>query len=100
MAEKPEQEPGSGRFLPGNTGGAGRPKGARNKLGEAFLKALSTDFDEHGIDAIKTVREEDPSTYVKVVASLLPKEMKLEGDGEGGAILTEIAVTFVRPNGD
>jgi hypothetical protein len=28
---------------------AGRPKGARNKLGEAFLDALYDDFKVHGV---------------------------------------------------
>ena len=38
MAEKtkPAQD-ASGRLLPDNNGGPGRPKGSRNKLGEAFV---------------------------------------------------------------
>lgn len=72
------KDAGSGRFLPGNSGGPGRPKGSRNKLGEAFLTALSDDFDTHGVEAIQAARHEDPVAYVKVVASLLPKELKIE----------------------
>lgn len=65
-------------FQPGNPGGPGRPKGSRNKLGEAFTEALHDDFAKHGIAAIQRVREEEPAQYVRVIASLLPKEVKVE----------------------
>ena len=66
-------------FKPGQSGNpAGRPKGARSKLGEAFIAALHDDFMENGVAAIKTVRSEKPDQYLKVVASLLPKEIKIE----------------------
>lgn len=63
-----------GRFVTGGKPGPGRPKGSRNKLGESFLGAMLADFDKHGASAIERVREEDPSTYVRVVSSVLPKE--------------------------
>jgi hypothetical protein len=63
-------------FQPGQSGNpAGRPKGARSKLGEAFLVEMLADFEEHGRDAIKTVRDKKPDQYLKVVASILPKEL-------------------------
>jgi hypothetical protein len=71
----PGRPPVEHQFKPGN---AGRPKGARSKLGEAFLQALADDFDSHGIATIAKVREERPQDYMKVVASLLPKEFKIE----------------------
>jgi len=66
-----------GRFLTGNNGG-GRPKGARNKLGEAFIADLYSDWSEHGAETIRRVRADKPADYVKVVAGLLPKEFKIE----------------------
>ena len=78
---KPEQGQ-KGRFLPGNNGGVGRPKGSRNKLGEEFLDALYADFQQHGADVIARVREEKPDAYLKVVASLMPKEVKLDARTE------------------
>lgn len=58
----------------------GRPPGSRNKLSEDFISALSSDFDEHGVQAIKDVRENYPQTYVKVVADLVPKDVNLKHD--------------------
>lgn len=71
-----------GRFLPGNSGYGGRPKGSRNKLGEAFITALHDDFMEHGVATIEQVRIEKPDQYLKVVAGLLPKEIKLTDERE------------------
>jgi hypothetical protein len=66
VALKPHQ------FQPGNPGG-GRPKGARNKLSETALAALSEHFAEHGMDAIDRVYRERPAVYLQCVCSLLPK---------------------------
>lgn len=59
------------------TPGPGRPKGSRNKLGEAFLEALYADFQEHGPAVIARVRNEKPDQYLKVIASILPKDINL-----------------------
>lgn len=55
----------------------GRPKGSRNKLGEAFVEAMLKDFDAHGEKVIETVRTERPDQYLKVIASILPKELNV-----------------------
>lgn len=63
--------------IPFAKGNPGRPKGSRNKLGEAFIEALHDDFAQHGVAAIETVRTEKPDQYLKVIASLLPKDINL-----------------------
>lgn len=66
-----------GQFILGNIGnplGAGRPKGARSKLGEAFLEALAADFEANGLAALERCRTESPVAYIRVVASILPRE--------------------------
>jgi peptidoglycan hydrolase-like protein with peptidoglycan-binding domain len=68
----------TGQFIVGHTGIGGRPKGARSKLGEAFLEQLLDDFEENGIDAIRRCRETSPETYIRVIASLLPREIEAE----------------------
>ena len=60
----------------------GRPKGSRNKLGEDFLKALHEDFTEHGVKAIQSMRTKSLVAYVKNIASILPKELKITNDTE------------------
>lgn len=72
-APKPEQDE-SGRFVSGNIGG-GRPKGSRNKLGEAFISDMLADWEQNGPETITRVREERPQDYLKVVASILPKQV-------------------------
>lgn len=63
---------------------AGRPRGARSKLSEAFLDALFADFASHGIGAIVRVRDEKPDQYLKVIASILPKDLNVNiNDLEG-----------------
>ena len=65
-------------FKPGQSGNpAGRPKGARSKLGEDFLKALQQDFEQNGAAVIAEVREKKPDQYLKVIASILPKEIDI-----------------------
>ncbi|MCP5081626.1 MAG: hypothetical protein GY948_08010 [Alphaproteobacteria bacterium] len=73
------RDPGNGRFLAGNKGG-GRPKGSRNKLGEQFIADLYAEWQEHGAEALTAMREEKPAEFVKVVASVMPKELHLKND--------------------
>jgi hypothetical protein len=65
-------------YRPGQSGNpAGRPKGARNKLGEQFINDLYADWQKHGVDTLARVRDEKPDQYLKVVASILPKDLNV-----------------------
>ena len=54
---------------------AGRPKGSRNRLSEAFVADMCLAWEENGIGAIERVVAERPADFLKVVAGILPKEM-------------------------
>lgn len=66
----------NGRFLSGNIGG-GRPKGSRNKLSDVLLSVVVDDFAVHGAEAISQLRQKDPATYLRLVTSLVPRELIL-----------------------
>lgn len=76
----------------------GRPKGSRNKLGEAFIADLYADWLAHGADVIEKVRAERPQDYLKVTASILPKQLEVKTDAFEGVSDEELAslVTIVR----
>lgn len=57
---------------------AGRPKGSKNKLSEDFISALCRDFEENGEAVIQTVRSEKPADYLKIIASIVPKELTIK----------------------
>jgi len=69
-------------FRPGQSGNpAGRPKGARSRLSEDFLREMADDFAVNGRAAIEAVRKQRPDVYVRVIADLLPREAKLDVSG-------------------
>lgn len=76
------------QFQPGN---AGRPKGSKNKLGEAFVAALHEDFQEHGVKVIEAVRIEKPDVYLKVIAQIIPKEFTIKTDAFDGITDEQLA---------
>lgn len=58
-------------------GNPGRPKGSRNKLGEAFLEDLLVSWESQGPAVIQRVIAEKPEQFLKVVASLMPKDLNV-----------------------
>jgi hypothetical protein len=66
------------RGIPNDGHGDGRRAGSRNKLQTDFLVALAADFAEHGAGVIRIARIEKPVEYLKVIASVLPRELQIE----------------------
>jgi hypothetical protein len=78
--QPPTSEPrdSRGRFVTGNVGGPGRPPGSRNALGEAFLADLQADWTKHGGEVLTQVRTSNPGAYLRVVASVIPKDILIQ----------------------
>jgi hypothetical protein len=77
---------------------AGRPKGSRNRLSEAFLAALAGDFLQHGEGVIQKVRETRPHDYLRVIAATLPKQFEMEST-KPVEELTDAELTAIIRNG-
>ena len=69
-------------WQPGVSGNpAGRLRGSRNALSEEVICALLRDFRKHGEKAVARVRRTQPAAYLKILALLVPREMKVEHSG-------------------
>ena len=55
----------------------GRRKGARNRISTALLTAFAEDFEKYGDETVRICRVEKPIEYLKIAASLLPKEFEI-----------------------
>ena len=79
VAPEPKKTGNLMTWKPGQSGNpAGRPRGARSKLSEGFLDALQVDFEKNGPAVIETVRQKDPTAYLKVVANLMPAKLEAQ----------------------
>jgi hypothetical protein len=64
-------------FQKGQPKTGGRRKGTRDRIATALLDALAKDFEEHGEEAVRITRVERPAEYLKIMASILPKELEI-----------------------
>jgi hypothetical protein len=65
-------------WKPGQSGNPnGRPRGSRNRLSDQFVADLATAWERHGVEALEKCATTEPGTFLKVVASLMPKTVDL-----------------------
>ena len=66
-------------WKPGESGNlSGRPKGSRNKLGEAFIEDVYNTWKERGQEVLDWMCENDPSAFARIVAGILPQKMEAD----------------------
>lgn len=63
---------------PFKKGEGGRPKGSKNKLTDAFWNDFAGAWKKHGAAALETVATTQPDVFLKVAASVMPKEVTIE----------------------
>ncbi len=71
-------------WKPGQSGNPlGRPQGARSKFSETAVANLLEDWTKHGPAVLTKVRAQDPSTYLRVAFSIIPKDVQIALETRG-----------------
>jgi hypothetical protein len=67
-----------GRFVKGHAGGPGRPP--RDCLREGFTGDLLAVWRRHGRQALRQLCEENPGSYLRLIARLVENERRSSGE--------------------
>jgi hypothetical protein len=71
---------------------AARRANGRTTLVDMFTAALCEDFRNFGASAIVACREQKPDVYVRVIANLLPKEVRVSAEQDMSDSELELAL--------
>ena len=58
----------------------GRPKGSRTALSSKVIDDIFRHWSKNGSKALEEMVEKDPASYVRTIASLIPRDVKLQTD--------------------
>ena len=90
------------QFKPGNPG---RPKGSRNKLGEAFIEDLHIAWEKHGMAAIEATIKNQPGAiptrgidHAKVATQLFMCRRRFRSPAMLGTARRILAIAFDASN--
>ena len=65
-------------FKPGQSGNPlGRPTGSRNKFSDQFYRDLAATWEANGAEAMQKCALTEPSKFVAICASLIPKDVSV-----------------------
>lgn len=65
-------------FIPGESGNPnGRPLGARSQFSNSFLRDLAASWSDCGPDVLARVAASDPSRYLAVCSTLIPRDVQV-----------------------
>src|SRR5262245_35012606 len=79
VENKPADMESAMTFKPGVSGNPhGNRHHSRHLLNQEFIQALLLHFRQHGKKAIEQVARNQPATYLKILALLVPREHKVE----------------------
>lgn len=84
-----KQNPKSGLkpWKPGQSGNPlGRPQGARSKFADAACADALKHWTSGGSDVLERVKKEDPSTYLRVMFSIIPKDIAVSIEQRTGPL--------------
>ena len=62
-------------------GQGGRPKGARNKFAQAFIKDVADSWKKNGPDVLEKLKKDKPEVYAKIAGGLIPKDIDVQHSG-------------------
>jgi hypothetical protein len=69
------------KFQPGQSGNPnGRKPGCRNRFNEAFITDAFNDWQLHGAEVFERVRAENPLGYLRVMASIVPRQFHIQSE--------------------
>ena len=71
-----------GQFKKGHKRSKGRPKGARNKLANVWIKDLYELYLEVGKEKLRQAYDDRPDGVMKHIAALVPKDLDVKHSGD------------------
>jgi hypothetical protein len=78
-------------WQPGQSGNPkGRQRGSRSKFSETFREDFHTTWEKYGISALELCATEDPTGFIRIAASLMPRHIALNV----GLDATQFVATF------
>ena len=95
---KPQRDPVTGQFLPGNVGG-GRPKGSKDKVSQKLVTLMTELMDKRGEELIGRVADDDPAAALAILTRIVPQaelqRIFLDGDEDKSNKNNDIRITLV-----